>query len=268
MNKHLIALDLDGTLLAKWDEISEQTKTYLKELGKVHDIVIATGRPFRSTERFHQELGLDTPLINYNGGLVTSKHDPSFKPYSVTMKKEYIHDIFENNLDIIDNAFGEVQDDIFLYKDTDKIRPLLHYFNGAKLFTGHIKDILQEDPNGFLVLTKKGKAQELEDYVNTHFEGKVNARNWGEDYHYVIELFNPETNKAKGLDYVAKHLGYNADQVIAFGDAGNDIEMLQYAKIGIAMKNAQERLKKHADIILDKTNQEDGIIHFLKDYLK
>jgi len=269
MKKYLIALDLDGTLLSDWQTISDKTKNYLKELDKQgHDIDIATGRPFRSSEKFYDELELKTPMINYNGGLITNKHDPNFEPTSITIPKEYVIDIFNSNKDIIENAFGEIGDDIYLYKDTEKIRPLLHYFNGAGLTVGNFDEILPSDTNGFLIVAHHGKAQIIEDYVAKHYQGKVLARNWGSHYNYVLELYTPETSKGNGLKYVAEHLGYTPENIIAFGDAHNDIEMLQYAGTGVAMINAQEVLKEHADIITEYSNEEDGIVHYLKNGIR
>lgn len=269
MKRYLIALDLDGTLLADWQTISPNTKEYLTSLSKQgHQIVIATGRPFRSSERFYDELELTTPIINYNGGLVTNKHDSSFEPYNVTMPKEFIYDLYKHNKDIIKNAFGEVLDDIFLLEDTEEIRPLLHYFNGASLTVGEFKDILTEDPNGFLIVCHEGQAPKLEEYIATTYDGNLLARNWGAFYNYVVELYTPKTSKGKGLAYVAEHLGFERDQIIAFGDAHNDIEMLEYAGVGVAMKNAQDVLKKHADDITQYDHTEDGLVHYLTNFFQ
>lgn len=269
MEKYLIALDLDGTLLADWQTITPRTTEYLRSLSQQgHDIVIATGRPFRSSEEFYDQLGLKSPIINYNGGLITNKHNPDFDVRNISIPKEYIYDIVNQNKDIIKNAFGEVLDDIFLWHDTEEIRPLLHYFNGAKLAVGHFEDILQDDPNGFLIVCHQGQAQQLEDFIATHYNNRVLARNWGSFYNYVIELYTPETNKGLGLQYVAEHLGYDRDHIIAFGDAHNDIEMLQYAGLGVAMKNAQDRLKVHADDITSYDNTEDGLVHYLTTFFK
>lgn len=267
MEKYLIALDLDGTLLADWQTITPKTATYLKTLSdQGHDIVIATGRPFRSSEEFYDLLELESPIINYNGGLITNKHNPDFEVRNISIPKEYIYDIYNQNKDVIKNAFGEVLDDIFLLQDTEEIRPLLHYFNGAELSVGPFEEILQEDPNGFLIVCHHGQAQQLEDFVAKEYKGRVLARNWGAYYNYVIELYTPQTNKGIGLQYVAEHLGYDQDHIIAFGDAHNDIEMLQYAGLGVAMKNAQDRLKVHADDITEFDNTEDGLVHYLTNF--
>lgn len=268
MKKYLIALDLDGTLLSDWQTISETTKEYLKGLKKEgHEIVIATGRPYRSSEKFHNELELDTPIINYNGGLVTCKTDPKFKSYSLSLNKEQIIDIFENNRDIIQNAFCEIGDDIFLYKDTEEIRPLLHYFNGASLTVGEFRDILEDDPNGFLVVTKLGEADKFEAYIADKYPNKILSRNWGHNYNFVVEVYTPETNKGSALKYVAEHMGYDRESIIAFGDAHNDIEMLEYAGHGVAMQNAQDRLKETTEFVTEYSNTEDGLVHYLKKIL-
>lgn len=268
MKKYLFALDLDGTLLYDWETISKDTKNYLIDIQEQgHQIVIATGRPFRSSQPFHKELGLQTPIINYNGGLVTSVHDESFEPFSVTVKKEDILDIYNNNLEHIDNCFGEIYDDIFLHKDTEEIAPLLHNFNGARLFTGDLNTTLTGDVNGFIIIGKKGEAEIIEQYIEDRFKGSVLCRNWGEHYAFVLEVYSPLTNKGNGLEYVSKHLNIPRENIVAFGDAHNDIEMLQYAELGVAMQNAQDRLKVHADDITPFSNTEDGLIKYIQSFL-
>ena len=269
MKKYLIAIDLDGTLLKDWQTVSEETIEYLKKVKAMgHDIVLATGRPFRSSEEFYDLLELKTPLINYNGGLVTSKHDPNFESYSLTVDYDAILDIFHNTKDAIENAFGEIKDDIYLWKDTQEIQPLLHNFNGARLFVGDFEEILPEPTNGFIIIAKDGKGHVIEDYVRSNYKDRVLCRNWGNFYSFIIELFSPETNKGNALEIVSKYLGYERDQIIAFGDAHNDIEMLQYAGRGIAMKNAHDSLLEIAQEVTEFTNEENGLIKHLKSILE
>ena len=268
MKKYLIALDLDGTLLYDWETLKDETRDYLLNLSKQgHKIVIATGRPWRSSEMYHQILKLDTPIINYNGGLVTSKKDNSFKSFSLTVKREYILDIFENTKQYMKNAFGEIGDHIYLLYDTEEIRPLIHNFNGAQLTIGDFKNTLPGNTNGFIIIANEGEGQYIEDYVQKYYQGKVLHRNWGNEYSFIIELFTPETNKGSAIKYVAEYLGFKSEDIIAFGDGHNDIEMLEYAGVGIAMANAHFSLKEVADIILEDTNKENGIEKFLDKFL-
>lgn len=268
MKKYLIALDLDGTLLQDWETINQETSEYIKMLKKDgHKFVIATGRPFRSSEKFYNILELDTPIINYNGGLVTSRKDPKFKNYSYTLDMECLLKIFENNKQYIENAFAEIDDDIYLLHDTEKIRPLIHYFNGASLFVGDFKDTITSNTNGFIIVANKGEGHFIEDFVKKHFEGEILSRNWGNEHRYIIEIFTPETNKGTALKYVAEYLNFKREDIIAFGDGHNDIEMIQYAGLGVAMKNAHEELIEAADLVLEHSNSDNGIIKFLNDFL-
>lgn len=269
MEKYLIAIDLDGTLLKDWATVSQKTIEYLREIQtKGHQIVLATGRPFRSSEKFYDLLGLTTPLINYNGGLVTSKNDPLFKGYSLTVDKKAILDIFETNKKYIHNAFGEVKDDIYLLEDTEEIQPLIHNFNGAKLTVGDFSETLTEPTNGFIIIANKGEGHHIEEYVKKHYSEKVLFRNWGNEYRFIIELFSPMTNKGRALKYVSEYLGFTPEQTIVFGDAHNDIEMLQFGGRSVAMKNAQDCLFEYADEVTEFKNHEDGVIEHLKTIIK
>ncbi len=271
MKKHLIALDLDGTLLYDWLTLKDETKEYLMELKEHgHKLVIATGRPYRSSVKYHQLLELDTPLINYNGGLITWKDNPDFEEVNVLVDRDAVLDIFENTKQYIHNAFCEIKDDIYVLEHTDEIHDYLHYFNGAKLFTGEFKKTLptNQGTNGFIIIANQGEGHLIEEYVAKHYPDKLLTRNWGSDQQYIIELYTPKTNKGLAIKHVADTLGIDRQNIIAFGDGSNDIEMLEYAGTGVAMKNAREELKAVADVTLPFSNTENGIEQFLKRYFK
>ena len=268
MKRHLIALDLDGTLLYDWATLDEKTKQYLKHIKSLgHELVIATGRPHRSSIRYYDALELDTPLINYNGGLITWESNPDFEEVSIRLDRDKVVDIFTKNADNIENAFCEIKDDIYLLEESEDIVDLLHFFGAAKLHVGAFSDTLPEDTNGCIIVAKKGHAQAVEDYVAKHYEGEIMTRNWGNEYRSVLELFSPLTNKGRALAHVANTLGIPRERTIAFGDGHNDLELLEYANIGVAMKNSHPDLKAVADIISPFTNKEHAIVKFLKNVI-
>lgn len=268
MKRHLIALDLDGTLLYDWATLDEKTQDYLKHIKSLgHKLVIATGRPHRSSIRYYDALELDTPLINYNGGLITWECNPEFEEVSIRLDRDKVVDIFTKNQDKIENAFCEIKDDIYLLEESEDIVDLLHFFGAAKLHVGAFKDTLPEDTNGCIIIAEDGKGQAVEEYVAAHYEGEIMTRNWGDDHRSVIELFSPRTNKGRALEHVAKTLGIPRERTIAFGDGHNDLELLEFAKIGVAMKNSHPDLKKVADIISPYTNKEHAIVRFLKNII-
>ncbi|MBU1145680.1 MAG: HAD family hydrolase [Firmicutes bacterium] len=269
MENYLIALDLDGTLLYDFDSLSEELCLFMKKLQNLgHKIVIATGRPYRSSRFVYERFGLDTPIINYNGGLITHPHDNTFPEVNYTVKKEAIIDIFENNVKHIRNAFSEVKDNIYLFKEEKAIEPLLHITKDSLLFLGHLKDTLKEDPNGFIIIGKQGQGKHIETYVNQHYKGKVLSRIWDlkGEFDSIVEIFTPESNKGKGLKVVSEFLGFPQERVIAIGDGHNDIEMIQFAGIGVAVKNAHPDLLKVTKIILPFTARENAVTRYLTDF--
>lgn len=269
MNKKLIVLDLDGTLLYDWYTLKDETADYLIRLQeKGHDVVIATGRPFRSSDDFYERLRLKTPMINFNGGIITSKYDDAFPDQHIWLDKEAVLDIFKVNKDYIENAFCEIKDNIYLLKDDKELYPFLHLSELSTLTIGPFEKTLPGPTNGFIALSKKGDGDVLEAYVKKYYEGVITSRNWGGDDADIIEIFTPKTNKGEAIKGVANYLGYQREDIIAFGDGMNDIEMLEYAGIGIAVANAKDEVKKAADIISPKTNKEFSIEYHLDLLLK
>jgi HAD superfamily hydrolase (TIGR01484 family) len=96
MEKHIIIIDLDGTLMLDFSHYDEETIDYLKKLhNDGHIIVIATGRPLRSSFFVHQAIGLNTPIINYNGALVSNPFDDNFPKTDLRVEKDDLAKIFD-----------------------------------------------------------------------------------------------------------------------------------------------------------------------------
>ncbi|MDT8336463.1 MAG: HAD family hydrolase [Candidatus Izemoplasmatales bacterium] len=270
MKKYLIALDLDGTILYDFDSLSETLSDFMKEVQKQgHKIVIATGRPYRSSKFVYDRFDLDTPIINYNGGLITHPKNPDFPRVNYTVDKNVIIDIFENNLDHIRNAFCEIRDAIYVHQEEKTIEPLLHVKGATKISYGEFKDTLDKDPNGAIIIGKQGRGKLIKEYIDKKYPNQILSRIWNisGEYDSIIEVFTPESNKGKALAYVAKYLGFDQSQTIAIGDGHNDIEMLEYANLGVAVRNAHPELIKVADIILEHTSQENAVYRFLSEFL-
>ena len=270
MEKYLIALDLDGTILYDFDSLSETLCEFMHKLQDLgHKIVIATGRPFRSSKFIYERFKLDTPIINYNGGLITHPYDKDFKCVNYTVDKEDIIDIFENNIDHIRNAFSEVFDSIYLYREEKEIEPLLHVEGSTGLIVGNLRDTLKANPNGFIIIGKQGRGKIMKEYIDNKYKGKIKCRIWNisGEFDSILEIFTPESNKGQALEYVAKYLGFDREQIIAIGDGHNDIEMIQYAKLGVCVRNAHPDLIKVADIVLDYTSSENAVYRFLSKHL-
>ncbi len=270
MEKYLIALDLDGTILYDFDSLSETLCDFMKKIQQMgHKIVIATGRPFRSSAFVYDRFDLDTPIINYNGGLITHPKDKNFPIVNYTVDKNQVKDIVRNNHEHIRNAFSEVRDTIYVCHEEEEIEPLLHVGGATGIIYGDLEDCLDQDPNGAIIIGKQGHGQFIKDYIDSNYAGEILSRIWNisGEYDSILEVFTPESNKGAGVKYVAEYLGFDRDHVIAIGDGHNDIEMIEYAKLGVCVKNSHPDLIKVADIVLEHTSSENAVYRFLSNFL-
>ena len=268
--QYLFVLDLDGTVLYDFDSISQTLCRYIKELNQTgHKVVIATGRPYRSSKFIYEAFGLDTPIINYNGSLIHHPLDPNFKTISYTIKKEVIFDIMEHHQSDIRNAFSELNDDIYLFKEEKTIEPLLHTNNATKITVGRFSKTIKSDLNGMIIIGYQGTGEKLKRYIDQKYRGQVLARIWNlsGEYDSILEVFTPEVNKGKAVEIVSQYLGFNQEQIIAIGDGHNDIEMIQYAGLGVAMKDSHPELLDVADMVLPYSAREDAVFRFINDFL-
>lgn len=268
MNKkgYLIAIDLDGTLLQGFDNYNKDCIELLKQIAKENYVVIATGRPLRSSKYYYDLMELTTPIINYNGSLVHHPNDKTFEKTMICVEKDDVIKILEDNKKHIENVFCEVEDEIFLWKKQDDINPYLH-LDGGLLHVGSFEENLHSNPNGAIVFSKPNTGKILQNYIDTVYKDKLLIRFWDDENYVISEIYNPKTSKAYGLERIIKHLNIPIEKTIAIGDGHNDIEMFNVCSLGVAMGNSHPELLKHADIII-KSVKDNGVYHFLKEFFE
>lgn len=265
MKQHLIALDLDGTLLTNEHKITPRTQEILLQLkNKGHIVVIVTGRPFHSSYCYYQQLQLTTPLINHNGALMHTPNDPSqqilHETLDFSLTKRVLQDL-ERNFDLIALS-AERLHEVYLQK-TSPIFEKLYSFGSPKMIHGRILDHLSEAPTSLLLHTKDDETDKINAYLKEEYATHIEHRCWGMPT-TIVELTKQGINKAHTLAKVAKMFQIDRQQIIAFGDQDNDLEMLQYAGTGVAMENAHPALKTIANKITG-SNEEEGVAKFLED---
>ena len=262
---YLIAIDLDGTLLQGFNNYNQDCMELLKEIGKENYIVIATGRPLRSSKYYYDLLELNTPIINYNGALVHHPYNNDFQKSMITVNKDDIVSILNDNIDTIENIFCEVEDEIFLWKRQDEINSYLH-LDGGVLHVGDFQDTLKSNPNGAIVFSKPNTGHILKKYIEDTYKGSLLIRFWDDENYVISEIYSPKTTKANGLKRIINYLNVPKEKTIAIGDGHNDIELFNECHLSIAMGNSHPELIKHADIVI-KSVKENGVYHFIKEYL-
>lgn len=266
MQRHLIVLDLDGTLLTDEKVISEKTKnTLLQAKNAGHEIMIATGRPYRSSEMYYKQLGLQTPIVNFNGAFVHHPIDTSWnvihKPIELKVVKEVLEAVQSFP---IKNMLAEVLDDVYLHYHDEKMLSAFS-LGDPKITTGDLRTILVNDPTSLLIHAEEESVSLIRKHLEDVHAEVIDHRRWGAPWD-VIEIIRNGLNKAVGISHVSSYLNIPQDRIIAFGDEDNDLEMIEYAGIGVAMGNAISPLQNIANEIT-LSNNEDGIAEFLIDRL-
>ena len=259
--KYLIALDLDGTLLNDEKTISPLNKkvlTYLESLG--HVIVLCSGRALRSVTFYHESLGLKkSPVISYNGHLITNSHDSKFPTASYLLNKNTVISIYKelNENDLITCGMSESL--ITIYCDDPEDYFLFAFYNTKDMTVkqGLLNENIKEDVYTcvFRYDENAGKQEQIQKVVDKHNDVNVRFR-YGGNY---CELYIKDVSKARAICHVASYYGVNQDNIITFGDSDNDKEMLRDFKHSYLMKNGNPTLKEYAHNITAYTNSDDGV---------
>ncbi len=225
--KHLIALDLDGTLLKDDKTISLKTKEVLnRAMDEGHMVMIATGRPYRSSETYYHELGLNTPIVNFNGAFMHHPQDPSFGFYHEPLDLNVAKDIVEACRSFhFYNIIAEVIDDVYFHYHDEKLLEIFNYGN-PKITTGDLSNFLTDSPTSMLIHTEEDELKLIRKHLADVHAEVIEQRSWATPWH-VIEIIKTGLNKAVGLKKAADYLGIPAERIIAFGDEDNDLEMIE-----------------------------------------
>ncbi|MBW6410772.1 Cof-type HAD-IIB family hydrolase [Clostridium weizhouense] len=267
MKYKLICIDMDGTLLSGHSEISEKNKYVLKKaVDKGIKIAISTGRIFASADYFANLVGIKTELISCNGAYIKNRATDEVI-YSNTLTKEQVLKIYNTIHDkgfriiyytcdtaIIDTPFKENH----TYNITNKLVPAEKQ---VKFFiTSDIHEILDKFGDSII------KIIGLDD-SNNNKQKLLNVKNEllkFSDLETVssgsnnFEIMQKGVSKGNAAKILGEKLGIKKEETICIGDNENDVSMIKYAGLGIAMGNGSEVAKKAADYITD-TNINDGV---------
>ncbi|MGM9927249.1 MAG: Cof-type HAD-IIB family hydrolase [Bacillus sp. (in: firmicutes)] len=263
-NKHLIALDLDGTLLRNDKTISSRTKNTLQTLMRQgHHVMIATGRPYRSSVQYYQELSLQTPIVNFNGAFI---HHPKHgdwgtyhTPLDIKIAKDIVEACDQYNYH---NIIAEVMDDVYFHQNDPHLIDVFK-MGSPKVTVGDLRNHLQNSPTSMLIHAEESNVSQIRQHLSHAHAEVIDHRRWGDPYP-IIEIIKSGMNKAIGIQQVANYLQVPQKHIIAFGDEDNDLEMLEYAGSGVAMGNGISAAKNIANETT-LSNEEDGIAIYLEE---
>lgn len=262
----LIAVDMDGTLLNTDKVITPRTKRLLHKLSaRGHLVVLASGRPSRALYRYYDELKLNSPLVCYNGAFVFHPKDDAFPCVEFEFPKEVVKELFNKLKPFVKNIMCENDTDIWIYSE-DLYLAKFFWYEGMNMHYGDLEEILDVNPMTMILQTNKDNLDEQSIRRIVGQFPQLDVRFWfGLSY---FEIFYKTVSKGSALTQIANYYGIPKEDIIAFGDAENDIDMFAVSGISVAMKNGGPDIIKNAHRVSVKDNDNEGIYHTLKQILK
>lgn len=267
MEKYLIAIDLDGTLLNSNSEVPEKNKEVLNKLVELgHMVVLATGRPYHATIDIYNHIGLKTPLITDNGGNIREPKNPNFQIVTDGIPVQVSHDIFNYTKPHLVSAFYSFGDHVYAYQYLDRLHQIFMGSQKAKIVHTEF-DKYHHEPTGMIYLVSNEFVNSFETYLKTQYKTDVSFRLWGSDSkHSIYEIYKYNSSKLSAIEWVRDHYNIKPEHTIAFGDGLNDIEMIQGVARGIAMPNGIAELKAVAKEISPLDNDQCGVGLYLEKF--
>ena len=258
----LIAIDMDGTLLNRKKELLDETKQYFKNFHNKNTetlLVLCTGRPESGIRPYLKDLGYleeNHYIISQNGANIYESQTGK-RVMDAFVDSGAIQKWIELGKRHGISVMGAGVDYYYCF-DQD---PTEWMEFDVKLVSGKLKRIptkesLNTDFYKILLMGDEEQLNEFETFI---------PQEWRDEFYvvrsqkYLVEVLTKGVNKAFGLEKLAQKLNIEPSEIAAIGDAANDIEMLEYAGLAIAMGNASEEVKAIADIVTD-TNENNGVI--------
>lgn len=263
----LLAIDLDDTLLSKSLEISQKNyDALLVAHNKGVKIVICTGRPYPSTRKIVKQLSFlnkSDCYVSFNGALITSMDDEEL--FNAYLNKEQINDLVDYSREYgetlqlysKEDLIVEVYDDVvksyerltgMKAKVVDDLKSL--DYSAKALFNAASDDISRLD--------------QIKASVDEKFSDEIIAFY---SKHRFLEMLNCTANKGLAVKQVAEMHGIKSSEVIAVGDSYNDLFMIEYAGVGVAVANARGAVKDAADYVTKANHDQSAIAEVIEKYI-
>lgn len=258
----MVATDIDGTIL-NWDfEFSPEVIECIKKLTKNNiKVVLVTGRMHRAALKLAQKLELETPIVSYQGGLIKEQSGKTL--YEKTMDVKYAKQVIkwakENNVHInlyMDDVLYVENDNIAVRRYTGERYIPYEVCNFDELEIKNVNKILAIDFDDVERVT--GWVDYLKQKLPELYIVKSTP--------YFCEISNPEAKKSCAVEFLSNYYGIKKEEILAIGDQNNDIELLKSGGIAVAMGNATDELKKHADYVTD-TIDNNGFVKAVEKFV-
>ena len=263
MKYKMLVLDLDDTLLTDDHTISNENAAMLskaQELGVF--IILASGRPTPAMTAFAKELHLDNSyMISYNGAVITDlKEDKVI--FEQTLTQEQIHELYDYSLKSKTHIITYVNGKIVSETDSE-------YIEIEKNITGlehnkvlSFKDEVQSSAVKCILLEEPSYLKEVEKDLKLampHLSVSMSKP-------FFLEVAQNGIDKGASIKFLAEKLNILQSEIIAVGNAGNDLTMIEYAGLGVWVDNVDPELRDKANFIV-ASNNDHGVAEVVRRFI-
>lgn len=263
----LIATDLDGTLVTDNKKLTKRTIEDIKKAIEINvKIVISSARAFYRLEKYIDELELkraDFYTICFNGGMIVENITGNIL-YSQNLSTEEVKEII--------SLGKKLKAPMMLYsKDRNHVEQIpeitLKNSKGINFKTEDFSKINFELEENFIYkiafIDEPERIKEMKNHIPDMIKSKYEITSSVPEY---IEFVKKGIKKSESLKFIMKKYKIKQEEIIAIGDGENDIEMIKYAGLGVAVANADNKVKENSDYIT-ASNNEDGVGKVIEKFL-
>jgi Cof subfamily protein (haloacid dehalogenase superfamily) len=273
----LLVLDIDGTLLNSEDIVTPIVK---EALGKVRqqgvEIALATGRRVGSTRHVVEEIGIQLPIVTFNGALVwDTEHEEAIHelPFSSPVIKRVTELCQQYDIAPVLLQGPGHGERIYIPTGNGVLPSYLEWFLDPR--RNEVDEVsFSEIVNvpGVLTIDVFGPELALQQLsldineleVQVYDVGEVSSQT--DPPHWALNVHMPGASKAAGVQILATQLGCTMQDVVAIGDGYNDLPLLEAAGTGVAMGNAMDEVKARADAVVNG-HDEDGVAEAIERFV-
>ena len=268
MAYELLVLDVDGTLVNTKKEITQATCDAILDCEKNGiKVAIASGRCTEGIRHQAKAIHLDEYggyIISFNGGRITNFQTGEVI-YDIPLPKGMIHELYDYSVQEHTGFLSYDNGRIVAHSDTDPY--IVVDSKGCDIPIWVPDDFHREvmfDGNKVILTGDPEQLEKLEPKAAKDFSGRLSVyRSEG----FYLEMMPPGVDKAYGVSKLLERLGYRRSQMVCCGDGFNDLPMIAYAGLGVAMDNATDELKKLADYVAPSCD-EDGLVNVIERFIK
>ena len=263
MGYRLIALDIDGTIQTAERALSDRTR---QAVARVMDsgaaVTLATGRMFRSARRAAAELSITTPIASFQGAHIA---DPTtaerlwHRPLTPEMAREALDALAPAEMEVMayhgESVYvGEMTPRSEAYGERNRIEVRA---------VGDLKEVADQELTRLVVVGDEDEIQRLETSLNARFDSRLYVTR---SLPHFCEILHPQGGKDRALEWLCGHLGVRREETVAFGNGYNDVRMLEWVSLGIAIGGAVPEVLAVADRVAPPI-EEDGAAQVLEELL-